>query len=168
MATPIPIGTNIKLVSAEGEKRKLFKLKTYQDYLECVSTIAHYLRKGTEMHIQLLSVDKYRFHQVRTAYFSYLGEVATRADSDGRTREQLHKDYKRKYLLEIVANKHDWFADLVKASVGEDIHSKNVEKAIDKLLTIADGSIVSTPMLRAYFKKVENDIENREFETVGE
>lgn len=151
----------------EDKNKKLFKLNTFEAFIQCFSLVAEFLRNGTEVHIQILSKDRYKFHIMRTAYFTYLGEVLTRADHDGRTVGQMHKDYKLEFLFPILSRDYEWFADLVKASVGEDIHSRNVEKAVNKLVSIADGSIVTTAQLREFFKKVEMDIENREFKTVG-
>lgn len=158
------IGNLIGLDKPKEVSKKLFKLITFSDFVECMEVIAHHLREDKTLHIQLLSKDKYKFQEIRCAYFAYLGEVKGRANHDGRTVQEMHDEYKATYLIPILSRKLEWFADLVLESV----NNKNVDQAVKRLITIADGSIVTTPMLKEFFKKVEIDIENQKFETVGD
>ncbi len=167
----LQIGNRLTLTPAselKDPKKRLFHVKHFPEFVEFVSTAIQYLRDGKELHIQLLSGDRYKFHEVRSAYFAYLGDVKKRADYDGETRvEKMHEDFKRRFLLKIIARKHEWFADLVIASAKETPEGKIAEQAVNKLTTIADGSVVSTKMLREYFDVVKAEIENKNYEMVG-
>ncbi len=160
------IGNWIGLASPEDSKKKLFRIITFTDFVACMSEIAGRLRDGKELHVQLVGKDKYKFHEVRTAYFSFLGEVKNRADHDGRSIEKMHEEYKAEFLIPLLSKKYDWFADLVLESVKSE-NPQVTQKAVAKLITVADGSIVTTPMLREFFKKVQLDIESQKFETIG-
>jgi len=100
--------------------------------------------------------------------------VKKRADYDGETDvAKMHEDFKRRFLLKIIARKHEWFADLVIAAAQVDENgnktqtAEKMQKAVDGLTSLADGSIVSTKMLREYFDRVKMAIENQHYEKVG-
>jgi len=156
------IGNSIGLtsnsdISPQTMAKKLFKLVTFRDLVECMSVIAAFMRGDKEIYIQILNKDRYKFHEVRVAYFAFLGDLKDHIAHDGRTVEQMHKEFKAKYLIEIICASpgYEWFADLVLKSVGDE---PEIETAVNKLITISDGSIVTTAMLRKYFKAVEMEV----------
>jgi len=149
--------TEIPIDEPKEPNKKLFKIACFADLVELVAVIAMYLKKGTKLQIQLLSRDRFKYQEIRAAYFCYLKEITTSAESDGRTIGQLHADYKTKFLIRILSREYEWFADLVIESV----KTPSVDLAIEKLISIADGSIVNSPILMEYFKAVQMDWENR-------
>lgn len=173
----LAIGNTLKLTPKDqlkNPKQKLFHVKHIPEFIEFVSTAVQYIKEGKALHIQLLSSDRYKFHEVRVAYFAYLGDVKKRADYDGETDvAKMHEDFKRRFLLKIIARKHEWFADLVIAAAQVDENgnktqtAEKMQKAVDGLTSLADGSIVSTKMLREYFDRVKMAIENQHYEKVG-
>lgn len=136
--------------------KRLFKLESPESFRLAMSSIANRLRNGEEVHIQILKGERFKFHEVRTAYFAFLNDVYKRADHDGRTVEQLHNDFKAVHLIPIICATpgYEWFSDLVLMAVKD----PSMETAVNKLITISDGSIVTTPMLREYFKAVEQEV----------
>jgi len=146
----------ITIKEPESTSKKLFKLDSRKSFVECISVIGHYIAKKRRIHVQILSEDKFKFQEVRAAYFCYLKELPGQADSDGSSVQELHSQYKAAYLLPILSREYQWFGDLVL----EAVNNENVKQAVDKLLSVADGSILNTKLFIEYFNAIQRSKES--------
>lgn len=151
--------TEIPIEDPKEPNKKLFKIACFADLIELVGVIVMHLKKKNKLQIQLLSRDRFKYQEIRAAYFCYLKDITKSAASDGRNVHQLHTDYKASFLVRILAREYEWFADLVLESVKR----PSVELAIEKLISIADGSIVNSPILMEYFHAVQMDWEAQSY-----
>jgi len=147
------IGNTIKLQQPEDINSKLFKIDRVMAFVSCVSTLAHFVRERSRKHVIIVSESKFKYEAVRSAYFCYLNEKYGRADHDGRSIQDMHMDFKERYLLPILTRENKEFADLVLRETKDGITSNMVIK----LLSIADGSICTTKILKEYFQIVQEN-----------
>ena len=144
----------------EDTKTKLFKIKTIGELVKCCAVMVNYVRNGKALHVQIVSPSKFKFEEIRAAYFAYLTEFKNSSKSPGQSVPEMHEFFKKKFMLKLLAMEYDWFANLVIASVKDE----DVSESVNRLLSIADGSIVTSPILIEYFRQVQEYIqENYDF-----
>jgi len=141
-----------------GTDKKLFKLNTKAAFLECVSVLWHSVASKKRIHVQILGEERFKFQELRAAYFCYLKDITNRADSDGSSVQELHKRYKATYLLDILSRENQWFADLVMGAADD----KNILEAVNRLLSIADGTITTRKILSEYFDAIKRSFEHEQ------
>lgn len=139
------IGNTIKLNSDPDNSEKLFKIKSFDQFVNCISVIAANLRKRGQLNVQLVSNDRFRFTEMRAAYFSWLTEICTGAESPGAVKET-HLELKSKFLLPIVCESNPEFAEFVIRNT----HDGITDQQIINMLSVADASITSSQMMSRY------------------
>ena len=139
---PIQIGNQLGIfpVKTEDKNQRLFKINTFGQFQACINMIAAMLKNGKEVHVQLLSKDKFKLFEIRSAYFAYLGERVGYGDI-----EETHDQLKAKYLIPLLCSEYEWFSDLVLTVTKTG--NKDMEEAINRLVSVADGSITTTPIV---------------------
>ena len=129
-------------------KKKLFEINTVEDLTECFDVLNHYVSKGKAIHVQIVSKNKFKFEVIRAAYFAYLTDFTKSSKGDGRSVQDIHVQLKSDFLIPILCREYDWFADLTLAAVDNNAAKLSQEK----LISIADGSIVTSELLMEHFK----------------
>jgi len=145
----------ILTLRTKDPKKKLFKIKGMGDLLECLAVLVHYVRNSREVHIHVVSKNKFRFEETRAAYFAYLTEFTKSEIGSNFTVKKLHEAAKASFLVPLLTQEYTWFADLVIMSH----QSQSAKESMEKLISIADGSIVTTDMLQEHFRQTEKWIQ---------
>jgi len=148
----IQIGNQISLTKRIDPKERLFKIDSFEGFIQCISTLAHLCRNMKCVHVQFLSADKFRLAVMRAAYFCFLKEELQRANSDGSNIGKLHSEYKSTYLIPILCRENEEFAELVYRETVDGITSK----ALMKLVSVSDGSGITTKIFHEYFTACQN------------
>jgi hypothetical protein len=154
------IGNQIGLTKRIDPKERLFKIDSFEGFIQCVSTLAHVCRNMKCVHVQFLSADKFKLAVTRAAYFCFLKEELHRSNSDGSDIGKLHSEYKSSYLIPILCRENEEFAELVYRETVDGITSE----ALMKLVSISDGSGITTKIMQEYFNACKNH--KQEYESV--
>jgi len=100
---------------------------------------------------KVLSEDKFKMADIRSAYWCWMKEQYTSAQHDGTSIDDLHKRYKISYLLPILCIKDTDFADMILLIEQADYDIEEKEQKVNKILSIADSSITGFKEMSRYF-----------------
>ena len=145
------LGNNIEFTRDFDKAKRLFKINSIEAFIECISVLADNVRNKKRTHVQFLSEDKFKMADIRSAYWCWMKSQYTSAQHDGTSIEDLHKRYKATYLLSILCAKDSDFADMILLVNESDFGSEKKEQQVNKILSIADGSVTGYKEMSAYF-----------------
>lgn len=143
----IQVGSTITIQDAPDKRGVVFKLRTFEEFCRFCNVIAAKLRKGKALNIEIIDDKRYKRAEIRAAYFCWIDEKINSASHDGRSKKQIHDEYKSTYLLPILCAHNVEFADLVLQMLAGGIK----KDAVIKLLSVADSSITTSEIMREYF-----------------
>lgn len=148
------IGNSFTLPPSDkiDKSKKLFLMDRSSAFIECVSVLRHLLNEKQRTHVVFMSEDAFNLYSVRKAYWCWIHDQYTSAAHDGRSEQELHKDYKISHLLPILCAKHEHFADMILLIESSDWDEKKKRERVLKLVSVSDGSITGYKEFSEYFE----------------